>query len=468
MTYNEIYRPITRTSFSSKMKHAFYASIETMSPQGQVEPNVLRTKYLPDEIETFVLNSVVANEYSEQNMTEKQFTEIMDAIRAFQPPEYYEKQNTDRLKWILPTIGAVQFESQEYLLFKLYRHHFLFSFVDNNANIGEEFTAKFGRSFDDYAAFIYILHMLLAKKEVDVFWRFLSEIHTKNSWFTDNLSLTRKQYIDELSQFAKDKNDYRFCLRPSYSYPLIEYKGTLYLPTPHLLVQSITSAMMNRLTFNNPMLREKIGKNACERYLYIIVNDSGLFDEVIPEFIYGNGQRTIDIMARKNDTALLIESKLFSPKTSLRTFNEEDYEKDIERTVKSIKQAFIHGHNKFRHEYNPFSSDINDVYVLVVTYQEALIDLDEIYKETARALSIDSSSEEFDWLWQHVGYTDGANFGRFMLTKTDIFPQLFGRKAISDRWLTGNNRAELTDELRHYRDVLINNAQKRIIELQNG
>ena len=60
MKYDEIYKPLFRTSFASKMAYASFASVETMSVNGQVETDVLRTKILPNDIETFVLNSVVA------------------------------------------------------------------------------------------------------------------------------------------------------------------------------------------------------------------------------------------------------------------------------------------------------------------------------------------------------------------------------------------------------------------------
>ena len=123
MEYDEIYRPLSCTSFYSKMGYAFHASIKTMSIYGQVGPDLLRHLFLPDEIETFVLNCVTVEEHNEQEMTDKQFNDVMIAIRNYQPPEYYEKLRTDNLQWILPTIGPVQFELQQYLLFRLYRHH---------------------------------------------------------------------------------------------------------------------------------------------------------------------------------------------------------------------------------------------------------------------------------------------------------------------------------------------------------
>ena len=152
MNYEEIYKPLSRTSFASKMMHAFYASINTMSINGQVESDVLQTRLLPDEIETFVLNSVVAREYNDKVMTDKQFIDVMNAIRNYQPPECYEKMESEHLKWILPTIGAVQFESQQYSIFRLYRHHYLFSFSNEKVDVELEFREKFSKTFDEYAA----------------------------------------------------------------------------------------------------------------------------------------------------------------------------------------------------------------------------------------------------------------------------------------------------------------------------
>lgn len=468
MNYDEIYKPLSRTSFASKMTYASSASVATMSINGQVETDVLRMLLLPDEIETFVLNSVVAKEYNDCAMTDKQFIEVMNAIRNYQPPEYYEKLKTDHLKWILPTIGAVQFESQEYSYFRLYRHHCLFSFSNEYVDVDEEFRKKFEHSFDEYAAIVMTIQALLAQRSLFANKNYLEKLSFKAPWFFENLMLTREQYKNELSQFAKDKADYKYCLRPSYSYPFIEYQDKIFLPTPHLLIQSITTAMMNRLTFENLNLREKIGKNACESYLLRIVNDSGLFDEVKPEYEYAKGQKTLDIMARKGKIALLIDSKLFSPKVSLRTYDEDSYERDVDRIAKALKQAYIQTHDKFQQDYNPFDTDVEDVYALVVAYQEGYLDLGEIYPRTAQKLSIAEDSIEFNWLWRHIGFTDVATFERFLLTSTDIIPEVTSHEAISDKWLTGWNGPDLTDEVRHYQDKLTEDAEKILHELYHG
>ena len=458
MNYNDIYRPLSRTSFTSKMVKAFNASIATMSPNGQVNPETLRNLWLPEEIETFVLNSIVAKEYTNKDMTDKQFIDVMNAIRQYQPPEQYIRLHSDQLKWILPTIGSVQFESQQYSVFRLFRHHCLFSFSNEKVDVDKEFRRKFGKRYDEYAAIVYMLQMLLSQQKVPISEKLIEKICIEVPWFIENLKMTRDEYKEELGQFANSKADYRYCLRPSYSYPFIEYQDVVYLPTPHLLIQSITTAMMNRLTFGDNKLREKIGKNSCETYLFRIVADSGLFDEVIPEYEYVKGQKTLDVLTRKKNIAILIDSKLFSPKVALRTHDDKAYNDDLSRITKEVKQAYDQARNKFGKKYNPFSADVDDVYALVVVYQEGYLDYEAMYSQIASILSINKDSPEYAWLWQHVGLTDIATIERYMLTKTDILPSIKQRGSISDIWLPGRNNADLTYEVLQYQDKLMKDA----------
>ena len=458
MNYNDIYRPLSRTSFSSKMAKAFYASIATMSANGQVDPERMIALWLPDEIETFVLNSIVAKEYDDESMTDKQFIDVMNAIRNYQPPEQYERLQSDQLKWVLPTIGAVQFESQQYAIFRLYRHHCLFSFSNENIDVDKAFREKFNNSYDEYAAIVYTIQMVLSQRKAPMFKQYLKKISIGAPWFINNLRMTRDEYKEELGQFAKSTADFRYCLRPSYSYPFIEYQNIVYLPTPHLLIQSITTAMMNRLTFGDNKLREEIGKNSCEDYLFKIASNSGLFDEILPEFEYVNGKKTLDVLTRTGNVAILIDSKLFSPKVALRTYCEKAYNDDLNRIIKEMKQAYKHARRKFGREYTPFSANIDDVYALVVVYQEGYLDYETMYSQLASDLSISKDTTEYTWLWQHVGLTDIATIERYMLTKTHILPSIKKRTLISDGWLSGRNSTDLTDEVIQYQDKLERDA----------
>ena len=215
---------------------------------------------------------------------------------------------------------------------------------------------------------------------------------------------------------------------------------------------------MNRLTFGNNKLREEIGKNSCENYLFRIIADSGLFDEVVPEYEYAKGQKTLDVLTRKKNTAILFDSKLFSPKTSLRTYDDIAYMNDLARIIKEMKQAYDQTRNKFGKKYDPFSTSVNDVYALVVVYQEGYLDYETMYSQLASALSISKGASEYTWLWQHVGLTDITTIERYMLTKTDILPSIKRRTSISDGWLSGRNGSALTDEVIQYQNKLESHA----------
>ena len=456
MEYKDIYKPLIRTSFASKMELSFHASCQIMSITGQIGTERQVKYWLPDEIECFVLNSVIANEYKETKMEQKQFIDIMNAIRKYIPSKYYDASPKDRIKWILSTFGLTQFEHQEYSFFRLYRHHNLFCFSNSDVDVNKEFTLKFGKSFNEYATIVLAFQLFLSEKKIDTFLNFWEKIAIKESWFIDNLKLTRLEYKQELSQFASSNEDYRYCLRPSYSYPFIEFDERIFLPTPHLLIQSITTAMMNRLTFGNDNLREKIGKNACEEYLHKIVKDSGLFDEIIPEYEYSKGQRTLDVMTRRENKALLIDSKFFSPKASIRNYDESAYEYGIGRMVEIILQMYEQARNKYNKLYHPFKNDIDqdNTYVIAVVYQDGYFDLETIYLNAAKKLSIEPTSDEFSWLIHHIGLTTMANFERFMLTQTDVFPFFEGRDSINDLWLTEKNDTDEVKSLSDYRNSL--------------
>ncbi len=99
---------------------------------------------------------------------------------------------------------------------------------------------------------------------------------------------------------------------------------------------------------------------------------------------------------------------------------------------------------------------------MVVVYQEAYLDFQRLYDQTAQTLTIEKESPEYLWLWHHVGLTDIGTFERFMLTKTDIIPEMMKRNVISDVWLTGENGFELTEDVANYSKSLLNHAKQSL------
>ncbi len=465
MFYKDIYKTLSRTSFLSKMEYACQASANTMSMNGQIDANELVKMFLPEEIECFVLNSVVANEYNNREMNHKEFINVMNAIREYQPQNDKLNRQSEFLRWVLPTYGSVQFELQQNILCRLYRHYNLFSFTNDYVDVNNEFINKYEMKHMDYCSIVLVLHLLLAQKKYKEYNVCLENLIKKSPWFIKNLSIERNQYKEELRQFATDSSEYKFCLRPSYSYPFIRFEDKVVLPTPHLLVHSITSAMMNRLTYDKSDLREKIGKYAFENYIYKIVVDSNQFDEVFTEYEYEKGKRTLDILARKENTALLIDCKLFCPKVDLRVYDEDAYEKDLLRIIKDIKQAYKHVRELFKIKYYPFSVDINDVFALIIVYQDAYISQNDIYSRTAKELCIDESSDDYIWLISHIGLADVASLERYLLNKVELLPDIINRGELTDKWLINIIKGELTDEVICFKNKLLEENRELLKDL---
>lgn len=189
----------------------------------------------------------------------------------------------------------------------------------------------------------------------------------------DLLTLSREEYVRELDEITTDIVDYKYCLRPSYSWPFIMYNGVRYLPLPHLLIKSVTVSLMHRLTLADNDLRERIGKYVLEPYLFKLISSSDEFDEVVPEQVYWLGkkeQRTLDVMTRVGSDILCFDSKSLTPRIDIRIFSEEAYEKTKQKEVKAITQAYLHIHDKFGSEYCylsvPVEADRSNIFALII------------------------------------------------------------------------------------------------------
>ncbi|MBQ4602803.1 MAG: hypothetical protein IJB24_08080, partial [Clostridia bacterium] len=202
-----------------------------------------------------------------------------------------------------------------------------------------------------------------------------------------------------------------------------------------------------RLTDKDSAKMTCIGKEVYEDYLYKIINESEIFDEVISEQTYklhGKERRTADIMTRKNNNYIFFDSKSFTPKIAIRTFSEEALKKDIERLSEACIQMYKHIRNKFPNEYNyfhdkPCELSIN-IFGIVVVQENPFILGDKLYPIVASHLNIDLDSDEFEWLHTHIGIVSIYDIEKYCFTKTDMCSSLNKTKEeckTSPAWLSG-------------------------------
>ena len=427
-------------------------SRETMNLDGVISKKETGELPFPWELETLLLFSITAQEWRQGRLSSRDhnFVNILNCIRSHQHPIINKLRGTnDLVNELFVAIGSVQFEAQEYPYYKLYRYHWYFSFANSKVNMPEIFRQKMGSDFKRYAVLATSLWMILCGHKYvvsqDLYQFILSQFPVELS----HLTITRDQYKKQLDSITTCIDDYAYCLRPSYTYPFIQEKGIVYLPLPHLLMRSVTSSMLYRITQNDNHLAELIGKEVLEPYLYQIILRSGLFDEVYSEQEYtirgshGTKSRTLDVLTRKGNYYIFFDSKMYAPRRDLRTFNQDAYGREIDRLAANCKQIYVHIRYRFPTQYNPFqlSEEINsdNVYGLVVLREDSRIQIDYIYKKTAALLEISPNSSEYKWLCRHVGIISLSDVEKYCFTHSDLPDHIYGgqsRERLTDFWLT--------------------------------
>lgn len=420
--YDTVCNNVRRYSFSDKMKLAHFHSRKLID---RLTPEEIVKCALPHEIESFVMIAIKKGEWRDNKFTEREFEKCITGIRNYHHPCLFS--SSEFADWFFMLSTATQFDFQTNPIYRLSRFIEYFTYRDNDIDMEVIFHKKFGV---DYLTFIspivYIWFKMIKESQEELSLYELSRLKILYDKTFSLLTLSRDQYIQKLDDISTDEHDYIYCLRPSYSWPFIEENGVIYNPTPHLILRASTSSLMYRLTEENDELRNKIGKNVLESYLYKIIFESGVFSEVMAEQEYGDGKRTLDVMASIGEDIVCFDSKSFSPKINIRTFSQAGVENAVDRLAKCVFQVYSHIHGKFGVEYDYLNvkakSDKTNIFGIVVISDNPYIHAEKIYYEAARQLNIDIKSDEYKWMCGHIGIVD-INFLEEQLFSRDNFQE---------------------------------------------
>ena len=438
MEYAKLITYLKRYSFPAKMTIAQNYSRKIYNLEGLVSPNELRTGVAPWTLETFLLLSITAQEWKYDSFAgcngQKVFIKMINAIDDYQKMPTDAASSNERVNWLFAANLPVQFDVQQDERLKFFRYHYYFTFHNSTINLQKRFTEKFECDYDQYVELAQLLWIAFTNDGFDsgAFAKIINEFKLPVS----HLLLSRQQYIRELEKFSDMPEDYIACIRPSYSYPFIEFENTLYCPLPHVLRRAVTSSMMYRLTEDDEALRRQIGKEVYENYLFSIIKGSKLFDEVIPEKDYHrqkSAAKTLDVMCRKETAYLFFDSKSFTPKRKIRLFSDEALESDIKRLADACKQVYQHIRAKFGKEYNYFECRgelcEDNIFGIVVVQEEVFILDDRVHQEAAVNLGISIDSQEYMWLCKHIGIVSLYDIERFCFTGSDMFKAIYETNA---------------------------------------
>ncbi|MGE6594056.1 hypothetical protein ACQKFU_32170 [Bacillus mycoides] len=206
-------------------------------------------------------------------------------------------------------------------------------------------------------------------------------------------------------------------------------------------MQSVTSSLLFRLTEGNNTLRQLFGKEVLESYILHICGLSNYFDEIIGEYPYKykrNKKRTLDIMIRKGNQCLMLDSKSMSPRASLRNLDELDVEHTISRMVESVIQVYNHITERFQTEYYPFGVKAEfskkNIFGAVVLFEDSYIRRDVIMREVAEKLEIDPRSEDYKFLCSNVKLISLYEFETMIFQNENVFQLLTNNSRNEEKW----------------------------------
>ena len=383
-----------------------------------VEQYLQKKVVFPWCIETFVMLAMESKEYAEGNFigkNERKFLEMCDIIwnaTSFLLEQSVEGFTTADL--IMVATAATQLSMQESPEIKQYRYWRIFNDNREPLNLKKVFREKMGTKYEDFLSVGKILQLLFYTQEstgcIIPPKAFEYLLYKKFPLAATQLLTTRDDYTKFQHKHAHSGQDplaYIYSLRPSVQFPLVEYEGEIHIPLPHLIMDSVTSALLYRITENDGKLRTSIGKTVWEEYLYEIVLGAGVYDEIYQEQEYrhmGSIAYSPDVLVREGKNVLLLESKSSVPSVGLRIFDAASYEKNIDTIAKYLVQLFKQMQNF--DQYNPFNGEVStnteDFWGLVVLLEDSYIMRKHYYEKARQILEMSQESPQWNWLISHI------------------------------------------------------------------
>ncbi|MGB6409429.1 MAG: hypothetical protein WBF39_18290, partial [Planococcus donghaensis] len=269
-----------------------------------------------------------------------------------------------------------------------------------------------------------------------------------------------EKFIELQKKITERPDQYVYGFKYFYHYPFISHKRRFYMPLPHLILPAVTSSLLFRLTEGNGELRSVFGKEILENYILHICNLESQFDEVVPEFNYKhrkNNKRTLDVMIRKGDSILIMDSKSMAPRVSLRDLSKEAVEHTLNRFVESVVQVYRHITERLHKEYNPFSEVTNfeqkNIFGAVIIIEDSYVRRQVIMEKAAEALNIQPDTLSYSYLCSNIKVLSLYDLERMIFERQDIFRNLSQDRDAKERWFSYNlssdneNSSELIDEI---------------------
>lgn len=402
----------------------------------------------PWELEAFTLFSIV---YDDEKATNKldnaTFGEIITKIRNFWHPELDIAEKNGTISEILGMIMLLQQSPVQGLnLQRLFRYNYIFNFQNEKVDFKAKFVEKYSVTYDQYEEFAFALFLLCSRAENIPRWcyekpDYLMKVYQRKD-VVEHLSIEKEVYKKELTSFYKGKIlDFYYGLKLQYIWPIVEFGGYYYTPSPYLVINSVTESMLNQLTEGDEKLRGDLGKEVLESYLHDIVNELPSKTWISKEkeyFVDGNRCLTSDVLLSEGEYMTFYDTKSLVPSTKLRQFNR----KEIDHNIEMYADAIVEIYNQIRHcQQGLFGLDKlydkNKVFGVAVVLEDSFVSRQRMYEkafEVIKENGIMLDEIEEAYIKSHIKLVALRQIEAMVLQNTSFLKCLLDQVNENDKW----------------------------------
>ena len=404
---------LEKYSFDSKMIicQKFASRMMTTSEVNMQE--AYNQNVMPWELEVFAAFSVIYDvETADHEIEEKDFFNFITKIRNFWHPELTIAKEHGVYSDVFLMISALQqFPVQGVFLQKLFRYNYFFNFCNSEVDMKMEFEKKFHTSYFDFELFAYIVFVYFSrdaqkKGQPKDLQKILSKAFNKDDVFKQ-LCIEKKDYKKNLLDlYHNNILDYYYGLKIQYVYPLISGTEYVYIPSPYLVINAVTESLLNRLTLGNKGLRDKLGKEIIENYLFDIYKEIPSVTWISREILYKvkkSPKLTSDVLVGEGDYCIFYDTKSLSPSLKIRKFEKEEIDKEIELYAHGIIQIYQQILNYTQGYFQTDKKyDKDKIFGVVVVLEDAILPREKVYKKAFELFNEHVDNIEINYIHSHI------------------------------------------------------------------
>lgn len=459
-----------------------YPFVEKMMVCQQCSTQMMKLTYLdilntpnavyPWELETFAELSLFAEAPAPAcsfKKSDAEFTDIINIIRNYRHPYLKKQKNMDFANAFIMATALQQFKAQENILDRLYRYEYFWNFKNEEIDMPQMFSNQFdGLTYSEFRNLAVLIFFYASTQGISA--SIIKALILKYIKVVGFLKITRLDYQKKQSEKLEENYENTiFGFNYLHPYPFIEFEGYLFLPLPYLIVDAVTESLLTRITVDNNLLREKIGKEVAQAYIEEIFKEGNVYDEVLPECTYSVGKNRIDspdVLLRQANQFCFIDTKLSTPNLEVRKFNNEVIEQTILRYSKNIIQMY-NRIREFNDEcYYPFKEKVDidkiNVFGIVAVLDDSYVSRRQIYDKVFSQLKMVEDSEEAKYIKANIRITNFRDLECFAFCSHDIFVALTNKRdnvkewndmGIFDKLLYKNGKNKVLPSVKRFTDV---------------